>query len=713
MSNPRSRRSRAAPSASDVRAALAHLGSAAWADLLDHCRPQRGKETRAFRRILNGLIDSGEVARSRHGVYRLAAGNGGESVLGKVVRDVQGRLALQTDAGRILPVPFGSRVREGDRVETFIHRGAATTLRVVEPCATPLVGIVQRGRRSWFVESLDPVLKGSIDLVAAPAAREGDVVEVELLAVGARGGEGRVLRVLAAGNEAERAAEAMLAAHRIPREWPSEALAECAQNKPADAGERCDLRDIPFVTIDGEDARDFDDAVFAERTTNGGWRLLVAIADVAHFVAPGSALDRAAQERGNSVYLPDRVVPMLPEALSNGACSLLANEDRLVLACDMDISKQGGITRFEFRRAVIRSRARLTYDGVDAFLRSPQAHELSADVASSLGVLHEVYRALHGMREQRGALDFDAREAKVTLRDGQPTGVQLLARHDAHRMIEEAMIAANVAAAMHLEQRADGTQRQPIPPPYRVHEPPAEDKLATLRLALQRAGQHLAEGSPTPSQLADACAKARTRSSWPGWIWDALVLRSLAQARYEPKRLGHFGLALPTYVHFTSPIRRYADLLVHRMILGEAAFSLDELRTTAAHISFTERRAEQAERRVDAWLKCALVEDRVGEVRSGTVAAVTGHGIFVELDGLFVQGLVHISKLGRDYYHHLPESMALVGERSGDRFTLGDPLDVLVEEVNVPLGRIDLRLATSAGKPRRSRRSHARRRSDG
>ena len=713
MSNPRSRRSRPAPSASDVRSALAHLGEAAWADLLDHCQPQRGKETRAFRRILNGLIDTGEVARSRHGVYRLAAGNGGESVLGKVVRDVQGRLALRTDAGRILPVPFGSRVREGDRVETFIHRGATTTLRVVEPCAEPLVGIAQRGRRSWFVESLDPVLKGSIDLVATPAAREGDVVEVELLAVGARGGEGRVLRVLAGGNEAERAAEAMLAAHRIPREWPSDALAECAQNKPADTGERCDLRDIPFVTIDGEDARDFDDAVFAERGTNGSWRLLVAIADVAHFVAPGSALDRAAQERGNSVYLPDRVVPMLPEALSNGECSLLANEDRLALACDMAISKQGRILRFEFRRAVIRSRARLTYEGVDAFLRSAEAHELPADVASSLGALHEVYRALRGMREQRGALDFDAREAKVTLRDGQPTGVQLLGRHDAHRMIEEAMIAANVAAAMHLEQRADDQPRDPVPPPYRVHEPPAEDKLATLRLALQRAGQHLAEGSPTPSQLADACAKARARSSWPGWIWDALVLRSLAQARYEPKRLGHFGLALPTYVHFTSPIRRYADLLVHRMILGEAAFSPDELRATAAHISMTERRAEQAERRVDAWLKCALVEDRVGEALSGTVAAVTGHGIFVELDGLFVQGLLHISKLGRDYYHHLPESMALVGERSGDRFTLGDHLDVVVEEVNAPLGRIDLRLATSEGKPRRNRRSHARRRSGG
>ena len=722
MSNPRSRGKssgkRAAPrlGATDLRSALAHLGAASWADLLDHCQPQRGKDTRALRRILDSLLDSGEVAGSRHGIYRLSAGGNGEKVLGEVVQGKNGSLAVRTDAGRVLPVPFGSRVREGDRVEAFVH-GRTTALRVVEPCAAPLVGLLQRGARGWFVESVDPVLKGRFDLVAAPAGREGDVVEVQLLAVGWRGGEGRMLRVLAAGNEAERAAVAMLAAHRIPCDWPSDALAECSQKPAATAGERCDLHDIPFVTIDGEDARDFDDAVFAERRACGGWRLLVAIADVAHFVAPDSALDRTARERGNSVYLPDRVVPMLPEALSNGACSLVADEDRLALACDMDISKQGGISHFRFRRAVIRSRARLTYDGVGAFLRDAaaetaqcagsEAGDLPSDVALSLRALHEVYCALRGMRERRGALDFDAREAKVTLRDGQPTGVRQLVRHDAHRMIEEAMIAANVAAAMHLEQptasaKQDRDHHRP-PPPYRVHEPPAEDKLATLRLALQRAGQHLADGSPTPRQVADACERARAQSSWPGWIWDALVLRSLAQARYEPRRLGHFGLALPTYVHFTSPIRRYADLLVHRMILGEAALSFDELDTAAAHVSMTERRAEQAERRVDAWLKCALVEDRVGEVFHGTVAAVTGHGIFVELDGLFVQGLVHISKLGRDYYHHLPESMALVGERSGDRFTLGDRLDVVVEEVNVALGRIDLRLPGGKASGRRGR----------
>ena len=729
MSNPRSRAKssgkRTAPriGATDLRSALAHLGAASWADLLDHCQPQRGKETRALRRILDSLLDSGEVAASRHGIYRLAAGGNGEKVLGEVVQGKNGGLAVRTGADRVLPVPFGSRVREGDRVEAFVH-GRTTALRVVEPCAAPLVGLLQRGARGWFVESVDPLLKGRFDLVAAPAGREGDVVEVQLLAVGWRGGEGRMLRVLAAGNEAERAAVAMLAAHRIPCDWPSETLAECSEKPAAATDERQDLRDIPFVTIDGEDARDFDDAVFAERGAHGSWRLLVAIADVAHFVAPNSALDRAARERGNSVYLPDRVVPMLPEALSNGTCSLVADEDRLALACDMDISKQGGISHFRFRRAVIRSRARLTYDGVGAFLRDAaaetdqcagsEAGDLPSDVALSLRALHEVYYALRGMRERRGALDFDAREAKVTLRDGQPTGVRQLARHDAHRMIEEAMIAANVAAAMHLEQptasaKQDRHHHRP-PPPYRVHEPPAEDKLATLRLALQRAGQHLADGSPTPRQVADACERARAQSSWPGWIWDALVLRSLAQARYEPRRLGHFGLALPTYVHFTSPIRRYADLLVHRMILGEAALSFDELDAAAAHVTMTERRAEQAERRVDAWLKCALVEDRVGEVFHGTLAAVTGHGIFVELDGLFVQGLVHISKLGRDYYHHLPESMALVGERSGDRFTLGDRLDVVVEEVNVALGRIDLRLpgGKASGRRRRAMRGRGR-----
>ena len=721
--------------ASDVHAALAQLDSASWADLIDHCGPKRGRETRAFRDLLNGLLASGEISRSRHGVYRLDGAAGEvERVAGEVLAHAGSALTIANTTGRTITLPTSATpastaVRPGDRIEAVVYAGRTTALHVVEPSATPVVGLLRhasraRGRRAWVVEPVDAHFKSRIAIVSAPAGRDGDLVEVQLLSVRPREAEGNVLRVIEAGDEAARAAEAMLAAHHIPRSWSAEVLAECpSENVAATPGDRLDLRDIPFVTIDGEDARDFDDAVFAEPTERGGWRLLVAIADVSHYVRPGSALDRAARERGNSVYLPDRVVPMLPEALSNGLCSLVANEDRLVLACDMRISAQGRVSRYRIARAVIRSRARLAYDAVAAFLDGANLVDSAGktaaeEVAASLRCLLDVYRALRRMRDSRGALDFDAREATVVLKNGNPTGVEPRRRNDAHRMIEEAMIAANVAAARHLEsQRKRNSGReagksktvgQRPPPVYRVHEPPDGEKLETLRIALQRAGQRLPSGTITPSILSAVCERARAASPWPGWVWDALVLRSLAQARYELRRLGHFGLALPTYVHFTSPIRRYADLLVHRMIADDAAVSVDELDAAAAHISMTERRAEQVERAVDAWLKCAFVEERVGESLAGTVAAVTGFGMFVELDGLFVQGLVHISKIGADYYHYLPESMCLVAERSGARFAPGDRVEVVVEEVSVTVGRIDLRLASNRrGRGRRRARQRA------
>ena len=448
------------------------------------------------------------------------------------------------------------------------------------------------------------------------------------------------------------------------------------------AGARRDLRTLPLVTIDGADARDYDDAVFAA-PRRGGWRLVVAIADVAHYVRPGSALDRDARERGNSLYLPARVVPMLPEALSNGICSLVPDEDRLALACEMRISRQGRVTGFEFFEAVIRSHARLTYAQVGRFIEGGGL-DVADDVATSLNALHDVYRALRTRREERGALDLDTRETRIELKKGSPRRIRPVERNDAHRLIEEAMIAANVAAARHLEARDAGGPR-PVPPVYRVHEPPPPEKLEHLAVALRLVGERLPSTSPAPAELAAVMARARAKSVWPAWIWESLVLRTLAQARYEPRRLGHFGLALPTYVHFTSPIRRYADLLVHRLIKGER-IPLDDLDAAAAHISMTERRAEDVERTVDAWLKCALVAEHVGETFEGTVAAVVEFGLFVELDGLFVQGLLHISKLGRDYYHYAPESMSLSGERSGDRFGLADRLEVVIEEVSVATG---------------------------
>ena len=684
-----------------MRAAFAAVGPASWSTLIRHLRVARGHESRALRRVLDALVASGEVVRSRQGIFRFAAS--GDTVAGTTVR-VAGKLLLETADGRRLDISDDALIRPGDRVEAVATSTHAEAVRVVTPSSAPVVGVLGKAGRSWFADSLDPDLKGRIDLAATPPARPGTVVELKIHSVSARSIEGSVSNVIEAGNEAARAAKALLAAHRIPQTWPLEPSSLHIPSTVAahEAASRKDYRQLPLVTVDGADARDFDDAVFAAPRLRGGWQLVVAIADVAHYVESGSALDDAARERGNSVYLPDRVVPMLPEALSNGICSLVAHEDRLAVVCEMTISAQGRISGHAFCEAVIRSRARLTYDAVDGFLRG-NGLDVDDDVKASLSTLHDVYRALRERRDARGALDFDAHEANVVLHEGSPQRVQPVQRNDAHRLIEEAMIAANVAAARHLEKQR--TQLPGPPPVYRVHEPPAKDKMEALDLALRIVGEKLPSGALTPQALAEACNRARAKSSWPAWIWDAIVLRTLAQARYEPRRLGHFGLALPTYLHFTSPIRRYADLLAHRLIKGETP-SADALDAAASHISMTERRADDVGRAVDAWLKCALVENRVGETFEGTVAAVTAFGMFVELDGLFIQGLVHISKLGRDYYHYLPETMSLAAERSGARYCLGDRVEVVIEEVSVASGRIGLVLA---GQPRRRSRRRRRR----
>ena len=682
-----------------MREALAAIGPAPLSQLISHLKPRRGNESRAFRQLVEGMVRAGDLALNRHGVYRLAAE---DSVAGKVVRDDRA-LVLQCDDGERLTVAGGVPVRPGDRATGIVQGREVRIATVVQPASETLVGLLYVRPRAAYVDSLDPDLKGRIDLVSPTTARTGAVVEVEVLAATSSEVQGRVVRVIEAGNEAARAAEALLAAHRIPREWRTDPrrlnVPQAVSQDEVDI--RRDLRDLPVVTIDGADARDFDDAVFAEPKPRGGWRLVVAIADVAHYVKARSGLDRDARERGNSVYLPDRVVPMLPEVLSNGICSLVPNEDRLAVVCDMRVSARGRVSSYAFYDAVIHSHARLTYDTVQGLLDGTSG--VPDNVAGSVKVLHDVYRALRKQRDDRGGLDFDAHETTLRLKDGRPVGVDPVERTDAHRLIEEAMIAANVAAARHLE--AVGRDHPERPPPvYRVHEPPAQDKLDVLAMALALVGEKLPQGPVTPRDLATVAERARAKSRWPAWVWDALVLRALAQARYEPTRLGHFGLALPTYVHFTSPIRRYADLLVHRAIKGEV-MPADELHVAAGHISMTERRAEDVERAVDAWLKCALLEDRIGETFRGIVAGVAPFGLFVELDGLYIQGLVHVSRLGRDYYDYKPETMSLVAERSGARFTLADSVEVVVEDVSVATGRIDLTLAgRRAGGQRRRRR---------
>jgi len=723
--------------------AFAERGSMRWSGLLRHL-DVRGAESKALRRLLDGLVASGDVRLGQRGRYELTQPP--EKIAGEVVGEVAGLLAVKTAAGRV-PLARGHRVRgvrAGDRVEGSRTKEGVVVGRVVSPSSEPLIGALnaplpapqdeapdrERGYGSYaapWVESLDPGLRGRVDLVVPPAGvRDGAIVEVEVLEVGFRRVSGRVIRVRDAGNEAARATDAALAAYRIPCVWPAaleegathgalEGETPCLERAPAPASEsdddRLDLRDMPLVTIDGEDARDFDDAVFAERRRGGGWRLVVAIADVSHYVAHDSPLDHEARRRGNSVYLPDRVVPMLPEALSNGLCSLRPDEDRLAVVCDMLVSARGRVSRHSFTRATIRSKARLTYTEVAAFLEGRGRVESPA-VATSLKALNGVRKALTAQREERGALDLESHESRVELQDGRPASVVEVKQSDAHRLIEEAMIAANVATARELERLLKQGGKGPASgtrPVYRVHEPPPSDRLDALEPALRLASVSVPPAPVTPSALSAALARAKSASSQPEWIWDILTLRSLAQARYDTGRLGHFGLALPTYVHFTSPIRRYSDLLVHRILLGWRP-SADEQAEVCTHISATERRAESAERMVDNWLKCALIEHRVGETFSGRIAGVTGFGLFVELDGAGVQGLLHIGSLGADYFHHVPAAMALVGERSGRRFALGDAVKVVLEDVSPPTGRVDLRLAE---RPPRSERMPRERRGRG
>ena len=664
------RRSSVPLTAAEVRAALAEGGATDWRALCAHFGLREKRETHRLRRLLRGLEHLGEVTRSANGGYLLDATATKET---DEVIEVPDGLALRR-SGEALPPNAG--VRPGDRVETRRGRVGVEVIRIVEPSPQPLVGCLVEGYRRRFVESVDPRIKGRIDIEGDDySASDGDIVEIVPLWEERRRRPGRgrlvgrIVSVVAARNEADRAAVSLLKSFGVPTQWPDGLdLGGPQAVTDADRAGRLDLTGLPLVTIDGPDARDFDDAVYAERRPRGGWRLVVAIADVAHYVRPGTALDQEARRRGNSVYLPDRVVPMLPEALSNGICSLVPGEARLALVCDMQVSVAGRVSRYRFEEAVIESHARLTYGEV---ARAPE----------TLPALFEVYRALRDRREARGALDFDARESRLELADGAVQRIVPEERNDAHRAIEEAMIAANVCAARHLE---------PLGPIYRVHEPPQTEKREQLATALALGRIPLPADRNSTAALQQAIDEARHRSHLPAWIVETLVLRSLSQARYDPVNRGHFGLALPKYLHFTSPIRRYADLVTHRMIKSGEQPEPDWLDETATGISVTERRADDVSRAVEDWLKCHFLADRVGERFEGTVVGVAEFGLFVELDGVFLQGLVHVSNIGRDYYHFVPERMSLVAERSGERYALGDALVVELVEVSVETRRVDL-----------------------
>ncbi|MFW7341084.1 ribonuclease R [Pollutimonas sp. H1-120] len=629
------------------------------------------------------------------------------------------------------------KVLHGDRVLAkpdgeYRGKPEATIVEVVERRTNKLVGRFLKERGAFIVVPEDQRIKHDIIVPASDTsdAEHGQVVSIEIVQQPTRHTQplGRVVEVLGEIDDPGMEIEIAVRKFDVPHEFSEAALRQAEKVpptvKPSELKGRVDLRDVPFVTIDGEDARDFDDAVFCmpvelgtEKRKKPGWRLLVAIADVSHYVQPGDALDEDALDRGTSVYFPRRVIPMLPEALSNGICSLNPDADRLVLVCDMAVTatgtKAGAITAYQFYEAVIHSHARTTYSDVWAALQQPTgpAAQSMRPVLPHIQNLYELYQLFSEARVKRGAIDFDTVETRIVCNPlGKIERIEAYNRNDAHKLIEECMLAANTCAAEFMTRN----KRLGL---YRVHEGPTPEKLKSLRDYLRNLGLTLDGGDdPSTTDYARLIKAARNRPDFE--IIQTMCLRSLQQAIYSPEQVGHFGLSYEHYAHFTSPIRRYPDLLTHRVIKGVlrgkrylpaladvsgvAALPKNEREHAVWEklgllLSARERRADDASRDVEAWLKCWFVKEHVGEVFSGRVTGVATFGIFITLDTLFVEGMVHVSELGSDYFQYNEAMHELRGERTGIRYRLTDAVQVQVSRVDLEARRIEFRLVKGTG----------------
>ena len=659
-------------------------------------------------------------------------------------RDGHGFVFREDGQGSIYLPPTEMRaVLHGDTVVVRVvrqdrkGRPEGRVVDIVERRKAPVIGRLLQEGGTWVVAPEDRRYGQDVLIPrnATGTATAGQVVCVELTEPPALHAQpvGRVVEVLGEIDDPGLEIEIAVRKYGVPHVF-SEATVQQAQALPprlraVDRRQRVDLTDVALVTIDGEDARDFDDAVYAEplepaagADSAAQWRLIVAIADVSHYVKPGEPLDTDAYERATSVYFPRRVIPMLPERLSNGLCSLNPDEDRLAMVCDMVVDAQGEVQAYQFYPAVMRSHARLTYTEVAAILantRGPEAQR-RGDLVARLLDLHEVYRALLRQRARRGAVDFETTETQIVCDDsGRIEKIVPRTRTEAHRLIEEAMLAANVCAAHFIEHGGHAAL-------FRVHEGPTPEKRTALQNYLRALGIGLSVGEePSPGEL-QAIAQA-TRERPDAAQIHQMLLRSMQQALYTPFNSGHFGLAYGAYTHFTSPIRRYPDLLVHRVIkallsgrryrfmpaqvstprtgrarpaapapgAAKARVTDKELQpweAAGAHTSACERRADEASRDVEAWLKCRFMRDRLGEEFGGTVTAAVGFGVFVTLDELHVEGLVHITELGGEYFRFDEVRQELRGERSGMRYGVGTRVRVQVSRVDLDARRIDFRL---------------------
>jgi ribonuclease R len=726
-------------------------------------------------RDAKGPLDSGALARAlqvdpeAEGVLtrrlnamerdgQLRANPAGQYALTDHSSFISGRVSAHRDGyGFVIPDEPGAdlflsdkemqKVLHGDKVLARVvgtdrrGRPEGTIVEVTERANTHIIGRLLQENGAWIVAPEDKRIAQDILVEGSPGkAKSGQVVSVELVEQPSRFRQpiGRIVEVLGELDDPGMEIEIAVRKFGVPHVF-SQAAQKQANKLPnevrdSDLGDRVDLRDVPLVTIDGEDARDFDDAVYCEPIKIGrtrGYRLLVAIADVSHYVKPGDGLDGDAIERSTSVYFPRRVIPMLPEKLSNGLCSLNPAVDRLCLVCDMVITADGEVTAYQFYPAVMHSAARLTYNEVAAVLgntKGPEAARRPAIVPHLLN-LNEVFRALLQQRQKRGAIDFETTETYIVCNAmGKIEKIIPRTRNDAHRLIEECMLAANVCAA-------DFLIRHDQPSTFRIHAVPTEEKLNQLRTFLKQVGLNLGGGNkPEARDYAELMQKIKERPD--ATLLQTMLLRSMQQAVYSPDNVGHFGLAYEHYAHFTSPIRRYPDLLTHRAIkavlLGKryepTGIDLSKLNTTVSnatrkqqakdkaegkqkdpkdltvwdalgvHCSANERRADEASRDVENWLKCYYMKDRLGEEFTGVIAGVTPFGIFVQLDELFVEGLVHVTGLGQDYFEYDEARHELRGQNTGQVYQLTGRVTVQVARVDLEARKIDLVLAQTGDK---------------
>jgi len=681
------------------------------------------QDLEALRRRLRAMERDAQLIVNRNGDYGLTS-------------------KMDLIAGRVVGHPdgFGFLVPDEGGDDLFLSPKQMRSLLHGDRALASVIGIDRRGRREGaLVEVLERANQRIVgrfhmehglsfvipsnsrinqDIAIPPEHRGGaalnQIVEVEIIEQPNPRSQpiGRISAVLGDHMAPGMEIDIAVRSHDLPFEWPEvlerEIAALAAVVPDAAKQGRQDLRELPLVTIDGEDARDFDDAVFCE-PHGKGWRLIVAIADVSSYVLPGTALENEARLRGTSVYFPGRVIPMLPEVLSNGLCSINPGVDRLCLACELLITGAGQVKEYRFFEAVMRSWARLTYTEVAAAVvaREVKVRNGLKKVLPHLEDLHSLYQALRKQRDKRGAIDFDTTETKIVFgRERKIERIVPLERNDAHRMIEEFMVAANVAAAEYLLEHK-------IPALYRIHAGPTAEKLTDLRAFLAELGLSLGGGvQPQPKHYAKLLEGVRGRPD--ARLIQTVLLRSLSQAVYSPDNSGHFGLAYEAYTHFTSPIRRFPDLLVHRAIrhllarkrLAGFAHTHADMASAGEHCSMTERRADEATRDAVDWLKCEYMQDKVGETFDGLITGVTSFGLFVELRDVYVEGLLHISSLGKDYYHFNPAKHQLLGERTKTSYRLADAITVRVVRVDLDERKIDFELVEEA--PRAKTRKRAR-----